>query len=147
MLHYTSWLQTIQPIGRSHYECHGKLHTYKWYFKRELHRLDGPAIEVFDKDGVIELRRYYCHGIPHRIDGPAFEDFHQNGNIRARTWYMHGKLHRLDGPAQESFHENGRCDAALYYLNDDHLSLDDHRRRVALLKLSIKNASDCEVSL
>lgn len=37
-----------------------------WYYKGELHRDEGPAIECANGD-----RFYYQHGKLHRVDGPA----------------------------------------------------------------------------
>jgi hypothetical protein len=67
--------------------------TIRWYNdKGELHRLDGPAIEMADGS-----KEWYVDGKVHRLDGPAFE--YADGH---KAWYIDGKLHRLDGPAIES---------------------------------------------
>jgi hypothetical protein len=42
--------------------------TVAYYLNGELHREDGPAIEM--KDG---RKAYYLNGLRHRIDGPAIE--------------------------------------------------------------------------
>jgi hypothetical protein len=64
----------------------------RWFNEKgELHRDDGPAIELADGE-----RRWYKDGNLHRVDGPAYE--HVNGS---KVWYQTGKLHRADGPACE----------------------------------------------
>ena len=62
---------------------------------KQLHRLDGPAIEW--SSGTKE---WYAEGKRHRSDGPAIEWGHGD-----KVWYVEGKCHRLDGPACE--HSNG----------------------------------------
>ena len=62
-----------------------------WYFKRKLHREDGPAVEYADGD-----KAWYINGKRHREDGPAFEC--ADGY---KAWYINGKRHREDGPAFE----------------------------------------------
>ena len=74
-----------------------QLHVYKngdkeWRLHGELHREDGPAIELANGD-----KSWWHHGKIHRNDGPAMES--ANG---AKMWFLHGKLHREDGPAIES---------------------------------------------
>jgi hypothetical protein len=62
-----------------------------WYFKGNLHRVDGPAVEYHNGD-----REWYFNDKQHRDDGPAFEG--SNGD---REWWIHGYRHRRDGPAVE----------------------------------------------
>lgn len=70
----------------------------------ELHREDGPAVEV-DIDGT---KYWYHHDQLHREDGPAFEC--TDGR---KQWYRHGQCHREDGPATESADGTKQ-----WYLND-----------------------------
>jgi hypothetical protein len=66
--------------------------TIRWYNdKKELHRLDGPAIEDADGD-----KEWWVNGKRHRLDGPAIE--WADGY---KGWWVEGKCHRLDGPAIE----------------------------------------------
>lgn len=62
-----------------------------WYLKGNLHREDGPAIEMLWGD-----KCWYKHNKRHRTDGPAEE--YSNGN---KKWYQNDNLHRIDGPAIE----------------------------------------------
>ena len=57
------------------------------YFKRKLHKVDGPAIDYMN------LYKWYVNDILHREDGPAVE------KLNKQKWYKNGKLHREDGPA------------------------------------------------
>jgi hypothetical protein len=77
--------------------------TKKWYKGRNLHRLDGPAIEF--PDGT---KTWCINGLLHREDGPAIE--YSDGT---KKWYKNGRLHREDGPAVEC--SNGDKE---YWLND-----------------------------
>jgi len=87
----------------------------RWYHNGELHREDGPALEL--DNGHMQ---WYQHGKRHRIDGPAIEStwydhepkewyfeglrHRENGPAVVQTggreeWFRHGVLHREDGPA------------------------------------------------
>ena len=55
--------------------------TKEWYLNGELHREDGPAIEL--SNGTKE---WYLNGKRHREDGPAIE--WPDGT---KQWYINGK--------------------------------------------------------
>jgi len=68
----------------------GSVYWYKHGIK-QLHRIDGPAIEYADGD-----KYWYQNGQLHRTDGPATET--ANGS---KHWYQNDQRHRIDGPAVE----------------------------------------------
>lgn len=54
------------------YYRNGTLKRRSYYNdKDKLHRLDGPAEEVFLGDGTIAKREWRINGQKHRADGPA----------------------------------------------------------------------------
>ena len=77
--------------------------TVHWYWRGQLHREDGPAVEWADGSKV-----WYRNGQCHREDGPAVE--YTSGS---KAWYRNGLRHRDDGPAVEwadgskSWYRNG----------------------------------------
>jgi len=62
--------------------------------KGQLHRLDGPAVEMMDG-----FKAWFVNGKLHRQGGPAVVMV--DGT---KAWYVNGKQHRLDGPAVEYAH-------------------------------------------
>ena len=74
----------------------------KYLIWAKLHRIDGPAIDLYDGS-----KEWWLNGNPHRLDGPAVE--YGNGT---KEWWQYGKLHRTDGPAVERFDGSKR-----WYLN------------------------------
>ncbi len=115
------------------YYRNGTLKRRSYYNdKDKLHRLDGPAEEVFwvmvqlqnvngvstarstvltvrlCKDGTIMQRGWYIHGRLHREDGPAQEGFYKDGALQQRGWRIDGVYYRKNGPAYESFYNNGK---------------------------------------
>ena len=58
---------------------------------KQLHRLDGPAIEYSHG-----YKEWYIEGKRHRLNGPAIE--YSDGS---KEWWVEGKCHRTDGPACE----------------------------------------------
>jgi len=57
----------------------------EWYRDNQLHREDGPAIELADG-----TKAWYYEDELHRADGPAIE--YPDGNKR---WYYNGKEYSL----------------------------------------------------
>jgi len=85
-----------------------------WYFKRKLHREDGPAFEHADG-----YKAWYINGKLHRADGPA--DEYADGG---KCWYINGKLHREDGPAIE--YANGD---KFWFINGEQLTEEQFNQR------------------
>jgi hypothetical protein len=82
-----------------------------------------------------------------RLDGPALEVFYPNGSILLREWYIANRYHRLDGPAIEYFSQTGDYIEESYWLEGKEISEPEHRRVIALRKLSVKSGLEREVSL
>ena len=76
-------------------------------YSKQLHRVDGPAIE--HSNGT---KYWYLNGRCHRVDGPAIE--YSNGT---KFWYLNGRYHRVDGPAYE-----GSDGSKAWYLNGEHIT-------------------------
>jgi len=65
--------------------------TKRWRLNNQLHREDGPAIELANGH-----KSWYFRGQLHRLDGPAME--FANGE---KHWYFHGEL--INCSSQEEF--------------------------------------------
>ena len=81
--------------------------TKEWRRDNNLHRDDGPAVEMHDG-----TKKWFLKGLLHRDDGPAVE-----GIDGTREWCLMGKLHREDGPA--IMYPDG---TTYHYLNDKYYS-------------------------
>ncbi len=90
------WLKTPglrnEGIPKEHISADGSKH---WYLNGNLHREDGPAVELMIGTRI-GTRAWYINDRLHREDGPAIE--HADGT---KAWYINGDLHREDGPAIE----------------------------------------------
>ena len=93
--------------------------TRRWFLNGQLHREDGPAVEMPDGH-----KTWVLNGQLHREDGPAI--VWADGT---KKWFLHGRCHRTDGPAVEG--ADGRKD---WYLNGDWFSEEEHRRRTQPVK-------------
>jgi len=91
--------------------------------------------ERYGNGTIKRCRHYNAQGRLHREDGPAEEGFCKNGTLRYRMWCRQGKDHREDGPALETFRKDGSAETVFYYLDDEKISQEEHRRRMALRKL------------
>ena len=87
-----------------------------WYFKRKLHREDGPAVEHSNN-----YKYWYINGKLHREDGPAIDwgdDY--------KAWYINDQRHRTDGPAMEW----GNGDK-YWFINGEELTQEQFNNRTA----------------
>lgn len=93
------------------------------------------------------FREYYYQGKLHRLDGPAREIFDGKGNVTKYEYFIDNNRHRLDGPAVERFDASGKSIEAIYYLNGKYLLKTEHKRQVALIKLATQTYDAGGVSL
>lgn len=85
----------------------------------EVHRLDGPARIIRDKNGNVDREEWWKNGLLHREDGPAIVTNYQSGAFGyCHKWFREGRLHRERGPAiidvgeqgyplRQEWHQNG----------------------------------------
>ena len=69
-----------------------KDNSFAYYLNGQLHREDGPAVDLFNYTSKL----WYLNGKRHREDGPAVEYFEGD-----KEWWLNNKLHRTDGAAIE----------------------------------------------
>lgn len=99
-----------------HCTCTDKSGTksYKWFYKRSLHRENGPAILEYKND-FLYIERWYNRGKLHRYKDPAWTNYsHITGEIIEQRWYNNGLYHRDDGPAYVEFDNNVPFDYSFY---------------------------------
>jgi len=71
-----------------YYDTGNKLCEH-WFQNDILHRLDGPAVILYDENGYKSYERWYQNGKPHRLDGPALINYN-NGSVLYGIWYHKG---------------------------------------------------------
>lgn len=81
-----------------------------------LHRLDGPACQVYRKDRLAEYS-WYRKGILDRLDGPADVSCHDNGITSNVSFFSRGLLHRINAPASIDYNKDGKVVEAKWYEN------------------------------
>jgi hypothetical protein len=64
----------------------------------------------------------------HRLDGPAEQVWYKNGQKQYEWWYKDGKCHRLDGPAVQRWDENGNKIGEEYFINDKELTPNEFKQ-------------------
>ena len=83
-----------------------------WYLNDELHRVDGPAMEVANGSKL-----WYLNGNLHRVDGPAVE--YANG---AKHWFLNCKelIHPEEFSTMEEWfqHLNNNEEYSYQFIND-----------------------------
>lgn len=60
----------------------------QWTTNTEYHRVDGPAIQRWFKDGKLDYQEWYINGKAHRIDGPAAQTWDHNGRLKYEAWIL-----------------------------------------------------------
>ena len=101
-----------------------KSETY--YTGPRPHRIDGPAVTYWHKNGNKLYEKYYVNSKMHRLDGPAHTIWYGTtnsdgtNNKHVEKYYMNARLHREDGPAIISWHENGDKCSEIYYKKGVH---------------------------
>ena len=70
-----------------------------------LHRVDEPAMIIYDIKCNIREKHWFINGKRHRLDGPATLWFFDDGAIRYTRWWIDGI--RISGKRQEWLEENG----------------------------------------
>jgi hypothetical protein len=99
----------------------------EWWVNGALHREDAPAIEV--NDGY---KARYLNGQLHREDGPAVE-----WSDGSKEWWVNGARHRTDGPAVERANNH-----KAWYLNGEKLTEAEFNNRGRKLIATINVYSD-----
>ena len=70
------------------YHSYENIHVKAWWVNDTLHRVDGPAMIMYFKDGRIYEELWYKNGNLHRVDGPA-SILHNNPHlIETQSWYI-----------------------------------------------------------
>jgi len=79
----------------------------------------------------------------------AWEMHRFDGMLKICSYHdADGKVHREDGPAEEWYKKkDGSLDVACYYLDDERLSQEEHRHRMAFCKLAASATGGLGVSL
>ena len=52
----------------------------------QYHRLDGPAVIIYNKEGTIIQELWFKDGLQHRVDGPASINYISN----TKSYYLNG---------------------------------------------------------
>lgn len=62
-----------------------------WYSNlkcNKFHRIDGPAIQIWYKNGQKELEKWFVNNKLHREDGLAYQEWNPNGSIFGKSWAL-----------------------------------------------------------
>jgi len=96
---------------------------------KKLHRNTdiGPAMIIYDYDGMVELKTYWVNGEYHRPteEGPAHIEYYDTGKISSEEYWVNGKLHRPleEGPAMILYDEFGQIKSEHYWVNDKRIKI------------------------
>lgn len=87
-----------------------------YYVTGKYHRVDGPAYQSWNRDGIKTEEYYYIDGKYHREDGPAYQIWHKGNKIK-EYYYINNDLHRENGPAYQIWSYDGSKIEESYYLD------------------------------
>ena len=81
-------------IHEQYYDEDGNINSEYYILDKEdiliFHRLDGPAVLYYNKDGSIGSVKYYINGENHREDGPAIIHYNKDGSVNKEIYYING---------------------------------------------------------
>jgi len=89
--------------------------------------------------GIVETDKYnvFKYLTWHREDGPAVNCYYNNGLIEFVEYWVNGQLHRLDGPAIIGYDINGNITNIEYCINDKEYTKEQYDNE--LLKLKVQS--------
>lgn len=131
----------MKVIVKKDYYKDGKIKQISYYLGYNLHNVYGPALILYNKNGVIILKIYSVNGKKHRTNGAAVLRYNHNGDIIEKTYFIKGKIHRLSGPAYICM-RNGKVFQYRHAINgktysDEDFEQEMFKRKVNLLSMGI----------
>lgn len=92
----------------------------RWYYKDQLHRLEGPAsISIRENGDTVE--EWYINNGHHREGNlPARTSWSKEGKLKNISYSINGTLHRTNGPAFIHYfeYEKRQNDPTCYFMVD-----------------------------
>lgn len=146
---YFNWKYTACPFEyRSNLRTISLTHVIFWLnFKGKFHSKYSPAFISNLENGYIEF--WLMHGRLNRLNGPAENVFRKNGNIYASVWWRNGERHRIGNAAEMLFHDSGnvrrigwwKSGTVYSYLNNP--SLTEYYKNGGIKRQDWHNGSKC----
>ena len=110
----------------------GNIIEMKFYVNDTLHRIDKPAIILYNPDSVLPKvieTRYYFNNKLHRDNGPAIMKFDPNSTyemprVTEIQYYRNGLLHQEYGPAIIKYDKSQNAKEVSNYKNGIHQQTD-----------------------
>lgn len=101
----------------------GRLHCREYHIDNILHRIDGPALSMWDSNGVLVLEEWYNKGIITRPENkPSISTWYGNSALESKEWYLDGEKHRTNGPALIFWREGGEFDFCEWWVNGEDIT-------------------------
>jgi hypothetical protein len=73
-----------------HFCSSGEIACEIYYYRHQMHRIDGPAYTSYYKSAKIEIQVYYIKDVRHRLDGPAYLRRFESGEIETEEYIVNG---------------------------------------------------------
>lgn len=89
--------------------------TLKWEKDFTLHRINAPALMIFDKENNLRIVEWYLQGkLESQNDLPSRCTFYCGGAVHTQEWHTYNELHRHHGPAYLEFDPDGQLTEIRY---------------------------------
>ena len=86
-------------------------------------------VEHYDNGNIRKIEIKNEKGELHNEDGPAYQVWYKNGQESFRKHFIEGVLHNDNGPIHQSWYENGQERDRFYPLNGNSLTEEDFYKR------------------
>lgn len=87
------------------HSCHDNGNKYyEAWFKEDTtiyHKIDGPALQYWYSDGIINSQFYFIDGKHHRLDGPSYISYDESGVTISKEYWINGE--EIDCSSDEEF--------------------------------------------
>jgi hypothetical protein len=94
--------------------------------------MSNPIKTYYDEEGNLLKSEWETGGILHRVSGPALIRYRKDGEetvLCSEVWYTDGRVDRKDGPAWIWYNKEGGIDQVEYWLGDRYLEFWDFYER------------------
>jgi len=92
------------------------------------------------------LKIYHDIGVPHNTEGPATQLWYKNGQEARRAFYINGRLYNTEGPALIEWDESGEEVYRRYLINDVEYTEEEFYEYKNTVEVSVEGGKTVRIS-
>lgn len=118
----------------------------RWLVRCSVHRINGPAHIIYDKNGNLSCHKWYKNGWLHNDNGPAIIEYYppsEGGKVKAEHRYKNGIMCKDNKPSIIKYNKGGNVMGTYENYDDKEKNIPFPKRKTLLDK--IKDFSDEDI--